>query len=82
VSYCLKGLPIGAALIALSLLGTGCVTAVRVPPAKPLPVVKYISPDDPDAVIALSAEAEIHLKQRDQLQQDRIRALETLLQPE
>ena len=71
-----------ALLSALTAVVSGCATPVRIPPSRPLPEVRFIAPDDPDAVIALSAEDEINLQQRDLLLRDRIRTLEELLQPE
>jgi hypothetical protein len=44
--------------------------------------VRFIAPGDPAAVIALSADDEINLQQRDRLLRDRIRTLEGLLQSE
>jgi hypothetical protein len=67
---------------ALTVLVSSCALPARIPPAAPLPEVRFIAPGDPAAVIALSADDEINLKQRDRLLRDRIRKLEELLQPE
>ena len=68
---------LGCALVGPAL--TGCARAVQVPAAPPLPEVRFIPPEDPQAVIALSSENEVHLKERDRLLRERIRILEGLL---
>lgn len=70
------------AAVGLAVLTSACAIPVRIPPARPLPEVRFIAPEDPAAVIALSADDEISLKKRDRLLRDRIRTLEELLQPE
>lgn len=73
----------GIALIwALTVMASACAAPVRIPPSRPLPEVRFIAPGDPAAVIALSADDEINLQQRDRLLRDRIRTLEGLLQSE
>ena len=57
----------------------GCSVPVRVPAARPLPEVRFIPPDDPQAVVALSAEDEMQLVERDRLLRERIRMLEGML---
>jgi len=71
-----------AILIGFAAVVSGCATPVRIPAARPLPEVRFVAPSDPTAVIALSAEDELNLQQRDRLLQDRIRTLEELLQSE
>ena len=66
----------GYAALGLALLA-GCASArPALPPSPPLPEVRFVPPCDPRAVVALTAEDEVHLKQRDRLLAHRIRELE------
>jgi hypothetical protein len=69
------------ALLSLVLVSvaSGCATQVSVPRAPRFPEVRFIPPEDPDAVIALSADGELSLVERDRLMRERIRLLEDLL---
>lgn len=71
-----------AILLGFAAVVSGCATPARIPAARPLPEVRFVAPSDPTAVIALSAEDELNLQQRDRLLRDRIRTLEELLQSE
>lgn len=66
-------------LVVLVTLASGCAAQVSIPRAPKLPEVRFIAPNDPDAVIALSADDEISLVERDRLLRERIRLLEDLL---
>ena len=72
----------GYAAIGLALLA-GC-TAARpaLAPSPPLPEVRFVPPCDPSAVVALTAEDEVRLKQRDRLLAQRIQDLEAALAAE
>ncbi len=68
-----------AVLLAGSLL-SGCAAArPPLPPGPVLPEVRFVPPCDPDAVVALTAQDELRLKQRNALLAMRIHELETAL---
>lgn len=67
-----------AALLPVS-LSVGCAAQRTIPPGPVLPEVRFVPPCDPDAAIALTAEDEKALVDRDRLLRSRIEQLETML---
>jgi hypothetical protein len=65
--------------VLLTAATSGCATQVSVPQARRLPEVRFIPPDNPEAVIALSADEEMNLFERDRLLRERIQLLQGLL---
>jgi hypothetical protein len=65
---------------ALASLLLGACSAQRVPPVMPpLPEVRYVPPCDPDATIALTADGEAALVERDRVLRAHLAQLEALL---
>jgi len=70
----------GLAAAALSAsLAVGCAAQRTIPPGPALPEVRFVPPCDPDASIALTAEDEKALVDRDRLLRTRIEQLESML---
>lgn len=70
----------GALLAALAMTSLGACSAQRAVPVMPaLPEVRYVPPCDPDATIALTADGEAALVERDRILRSHLSQLEALL---
>jgi hypothetical protein len=70
---------VAAAALLPALLVIGCAAQRTIPPGPALPEVRFVPPCDPDASIALTAEDEKALVDRDRLLRTRIEQLESML---